>query len=343
MTESETTPILDLIQVLPPALTVPRLIEMALATCASPHTRRMYGVQLRKFIESGHPLNREGVALHIQQQRDAGLSGSTLITTMAAIRKLASEALIRGLMSQQEFSEINSVSVGRIHKSNTGVWMTIDQTKSLLSLPDRSTWYGQRDACLLAIMLGCGLRRAEMSGLKWEDYHSRDGRMCIHVKGKGNKTRTLPVPLWAQPDMDAWQVTSQTPSPSPKFYKYANITAYTREFLAHYVLGGLSPNGLYVIVQDYAKQIGLDLSPHDLRRTLAQLLRKSGAMLEQIQYTLGHENISTTVLYLGSKLELSPGVAAVDLLAISNTSSPEVLDRITMALEAERASIERNI
>lgn len=325
--------------VLPPALTIDRLIELTLATCASPHTRRMYGVQLRKFIASGHPLTREGVALHIQQQRDAGQSGSTLITTMAAIRKLINEAKVRGLLSQQEFSEIDSVSIGTIHKPNTGVWMTITQTQAFLALPDRSTWYGKRDACLLSIMLGCGLRRAEMATVNWESYHSRDGRMCIHVLGKGRKTRTLPVPLWAIPDVEAWKEASQTPGPGPRQVNHIHLSTFAAPFNTSLIMGGLSTNGLYIIVQDYGKRIGLDLSPHDLRRTLAQLLRKSGALLEQIQYTLGHEDISTTVLYLGSQLELAPGVAAVDQLKLG-PPGPGLVDRITMALEAERALME---
>ncbi len=104
-----------------------------------------------------------------------------------------------------------------------------------------------------------------------------------------------------------------------------------------YIMHGLGPDWIYNTVANYGNRIGLDLSPHDLRRTLAQLLRKSGAMLEQIQYTLGHEDINTTIMYLGSKLELSPGVAAVDGLMIN--VGDKTLDRITMALEAERQVI----
>jgi hypothetical protein len=76
------------------------------------------------------------------------------------------------------------------------------------------------------------------------------------------------------------------------------------------------------------------------------MLRKSGAHLEQIQYTLGHQNVSTTVLYLGSVLELAPGLAAVDTLKITSTRqrehclSPESADILTMHLEAERAAVE---
>lgn len=303
---------------LPPALDMDRLIDLALATCASPQTRRMYKSQLRKFISTGLPLNREGVALHLQSERDAGKSGSTLLSASAAIRKLATEAQVRGLMSKDELAQILSVPVGRTYKPNTGVWMTIAETEAFLALPDRSSFWGKRDACLLSLMLGCGLRRAEMAALEWDAYHSRDGRMCVHVLGKGNKTRTLPVPTWAVADIDAWQAVCRDMPPQPVLasIRHANLLQY-RPVDPRYVLGGVNTDWVYLTVQDYGNRIGLSLSPHDLRRTLAQLLRKAGAMLEQIQYTLGHEDISTTVLYLGSKLELAPGMAAVDLLTIS--------------------------
>lgn len=303
---------------LPPALNMERLIELALATCASPETRRMYSVQLRKFIASGLPLNREGVALHIQRERDAGKGGSTLISATAAIRKLAGEAQIRGLMSLDELNQIKSVSVGTVYKSAAGVWLTLRQVERLLGLPDRSGYWGCRDACLLSVMLGCGLRRAEMASLKWPAYHSRDGRPCIHVIGKGSKSRVLPVPEWAITDIDAWQ-TRRLTSP-PRFDADNRYLLSTRSDMNHnYITGGLAADTIHKIVYDYGQRLGVNLAPHDLRRTLAQMLRKAGAPLEQIQYTLGHENIATTVLYLGSKLELGKGLAAVDLIKLNST------------------------
>lgn len=328
---------------LPPALDMDRLIDLALATCASIQTRRMYKSQLRKFIATGLPLNREGVALHLQSQRDAGKGGSTLLSAMAAIRKLCSEAHIRGLMSTDELGQINAIPIGRTYKPSTGVWMTVEQAQAFLELPDRATYWGRRDACLLSIMMGCGLRRAEMASVPWDAYHSRDGRMCLHVLGKGRKVRTLPVPTWAYADIEAWRETITTQSPPPlKWSRWENLTPYRdggKPLDKSLIMGGLSGNLLYNLVATYGKRLDLDLSPHDLRRTLAQLMRKAGCMLEQIQYTLGHEDIATTILYLGSKLELSPGVAAVDSLKLTAGGySKSDIDRITMALEAERES-----
>jgi len=69
---------------------------------------------------------------------------------------------------------------------------------------------------------------------------------------------------------------------------------------------------IHQLVAEYAAAIGVRLAPHDLRRTMAKLLRANGAELEQIQGMLGHQSLINTQLYLGGVLELRRGKAAVD-------------------------------
>jgi site-specific recombinase XerD len=59
-------------------------------------------------------------------------------------------------------------------------------------------------------------------------------------------------------------------------------------------------DGVHALVQRYGKELGRSLTPDDLRLSLARLLRKSGAALEQIQATLGHVSMATTETYLKS-------------------------------------------
>jgi integrase len=68
------------------------------------------------------------------------------------------------------------------------------------------------------------------------------------------------------------------------------------------------------IVAEYAAALGLEFSPHDLRRTCAKLCRLSGGALEQIQFLLGHASVQTTERYLGGKQELQ--VAVNDKLGV---------------------------
>jgi integrase len=57
-----------------------------------------------------------------------------------------------------------------------GNWLTREQAKELLAVPDRSTIKGKRNYCILALLVGCALRRRELAALKLEDIQQREGR-----------------------------------------------------------------------------------------------------------------------------------------------------------------------
>lgn len=71
----------------------------------------------------------------------------------------------------------------------------------------------------------------------------------------------------------------------------------------------LSTQAVYLVVSERTKKIGLELAPHDVRRTFARLAHKGKVPIEQIQLALGHESIQTTERYLGIEqdLENAPG------------------------------------
>jgi integrase len=71
-------------------------------------------------------------------------------------------------------------------------------------LPDLSTLKGKRDRAMLALLIGCGLRRSEAAGLNVEDIQQRDGRWVISdLLGKHGRIRTVPMPGWAKV-VDVW-------------------------------------------------------------------------------------------------------------------------------------------
>ena len=62
---------------------------------------------------------------------------------------------------------------------------------------------------------------------------------------------------------------------------------------------------MYLIVKGYAEKLGIEIAPHDLRRTFAKLAHRGHSPLEQIQLSLGHESILTTERYLGVRQSLT--------------------------------------
>ncbi len=85
---------------------------------------------------------------------------------LAAVRRLAYEASDAGLLSPDLAAGIRRVKGVRKHGVRIGNWLTIDQGQMLLHAFDRTTFRGKRDYAMVAVMLGCGLRRAELAAVK---------------------------------------------------------------------------------------------------------------------------------------------------------------------------------
>lgn len=83
----------------------------------------------------------------------------------------------------------------RKHGVRLGNWLTKDQGQTLLHAFDRSTLRGTRDYAMVAVLLGCGLRRAELATVRVEDLQRREEHgVFADLIGKGGHVRTVPVP-----------------------------------------------------------------------------------------------------------------------------------------------------
>ena len=175
-----------------------------------------------------------------------------------------------------------------------GNWLSAEQGKRLLLTAAGSSLRAKRDYATLAILLGCGLRRAELTALRVEDIQQREEHWVIaDLVGKGGHIRTIPVPDWVKAGVDAWT-------------EAAGITTGTllRSInKAGRIWGtGFSPKVIWGVVKKKAKDCEIAfLAPHDLRRTCARLCHQAGGELEQIQFLLGHVSVQTTERYLGCK------------------------------------------
>ena len=177
----------------------------------------------------------------------------------------------------------------------------------LLDSPDVITLKGLRDRAILAVLLGCGLRRSECAKLTFDHVQQREGRWVIcDLIGKGNRTRTVPMPSWAKSALDEWATAAALED--------GRIFRSVRKG-GHLAGDSVSPQGIADTVHLYAGKCGLDgLAAHDLRRSFAKLAHKGGAGLDQIQLSLGHASIRTTEVYLGTEQNLT--CAPCDVLGI---------------------------
>jgi integrase len=88
-----------------------------------------------------------------------------------------------------------------------GNWLTAEEGKKLLCIETTSTLRGRRNRALLSLLIGCGLRRGEVTTLRLEDLQLREGHWVIaDLRGKGGHIRTIPVPQWVKEAVDSWTV-----------------------------------------------------------------------------------------------------------------------------------------
>ena len=219
---------------------------------------------------------------------------------LAAVRRLAYEASDSGLLSSDLAAGIRRVKGAKRLGVRVGNWLTVDQSRTLLG-KSLDSLRGKRDRTILSLLIGCGLRRAELVGLATEDFQVREEHWVIaDLIGKGKHIRTVPVPIWAKRAVDEW-VTAAGISNGAIFRRVSRLGRIWG--------AGITPKAIWHIVKAAAKRADItNLAPHDLRRTCARLCHLAGGEIEQIQFLLGHASVQTTERYLGCKQKLSQAV-----------------------------------
>jgi integrase/recombinase XerD len=157
----------------------------------------------------------------------------------------------------------------------------------LLEAPDVDTPRGLRDAAMLHVMYGAGLRVSELVTLKLGDVNLEAG--FVAAFGKGGKRRLVPLGR-----MSCELVGRYRDEVRGRHAKESEATLFLTERGR-----GMSRQGFWKLVKRYAVAAGITkpVSPHKLRHSFATHLLIGGADLRAVQTMLGHADISTTQIY----------------------------------------------
>jgi site-specific recombinase XerD len=163
------------------------------------------------------------------------------------------------------------------------------------------TLQGKRDAAMLGLPLGCGLRRSEVAKLQVERIQQRDGHWAIvDLIGKAGHVRTVPFPAWVKSAIDGWT--------GPAEIREGKLFRAIRK---NGELWGtaVTQNAVWYAVKNCAKRAGIEkLAPHELRRSCAHLCHTPGGQIEQVQFLLGHAPVQTTGRYIACRQKLGQAV-----------------------------------
>jgi site-specific recombinase XerD len=277
-----------------------------LNSLSSPRSRRNYRFAMDQFIswycsEPRLALNRTVVLRFRLYLESLGLAAATINQRLAAVRRLAYEAADSGLLSPKLAAGIRRVKGVKQLGQRSGNWLNLEQCQSLLEKSGGESLRSNRDLAMIAILLGCGLRRAELASLRIEDVQIRQGHWAIvDLVGKGGHVRTVPMPNWVKRAVDKWTVAAQVTDGRMFRAVSRHNSTWGR---------GISENVVWYVVRSCAQRLELEhIAPHDLRRTCAKLCHSNGGELEQIQFLLGHASALTTERYLGCKQNLEQPV-----------------------------------
>jgi integrase len=227
--------------------------------------------------------------------------GDPINVRLSAVRKLVGEARRNNLIGSEEAARLTDIPNISQKGTRLGNWLTREQAKELLAVPDRSTLKGKRDYVILALLVGCALRRNELAELDVATIQQREGRWVLaDLEGKGRRIRTVAIPIWVKQGINAWMTAAGIEDGRllRSVSKSGKVKGDT-----------LSDWAVWSVVEQSSKQIGIEhFGAHDLRRTCAKLCRKNGGDLEQIKFLLGHSSIQTTERYLGSEQDIEIAV-----------------------------------
>ncbi len=176
--------------------------------------------------------------------------------------------------------------------------LTVEQTRLLLALPDRTSRQGRRDATLLATLYDTAARVQELADLTVRDIRLEDPAI-LALTGKGRKTRHVPIDANTATLLAAYLAERQLDRPGcddrPVFFNQHRAK--------------LSRGGIAWILHKYQAQAadptltGAQLHPHVLRHSRAMHLYDAGVPLPYIRDILGHVDLSTTEIYARASTE----------------------------------------
>src|SRR4030095_9822765 len=284
-----------------------------LNTLTSKNSQQTYDHAITEFVEwyCSEPrlaFNRTVVLRYRISLEQRQFAPSTINLRLAAVRRIAYEPADSRLLSLELAAGIRRVKGVRRLGGRGGKSLTAEQGKRLLEATSADTLLRtKRNQAMLSLLIGCGLRRAELLGLTMNSIQLREAHWVIaDLVGKGGHIRTVPIPLWVKQAVDAWTESAQIAS--GRVFRSINK--------AGKIWGdGMTPKVLWEVVKDAATRSGIEKrAPHDLRRTCARLCHLAGGELDQIQFLLGHVSIQTTERYLGCKQKLR--IAVNDHLGI---------------------------
>ena len=259
----------------------------------SPNTLDAYLRDLQKLINY---FSSEGIDFRSVTVEQLDRFVASLLDTGIAQKSIA--RILSGMRSFYRFllmeKEIENDPTELMDSPNFGKYLpevlSLDEIDRIERAIDQTRDEGIRDHAIIETLYSCGLRVSELCELRFSDLFLEDG--YIHVRGKGQKDRLIPISQSAIDELRRWFVVRQRINARPGEEDYVFLTPLRGRHLSRITV--------FHNIKQYARMAGIEkeISPHTFRHSFATHLLERGANLRGVQAMLGHESISTTEIYL---------------------------------------------
>ena len=258
----------------------------------SVNTLDAYLTDLQKLLRY---MEREGIGFRTvsveqldqfgAQLLDSGVSQKSVGRVLAGVRSFYRFLLLEKEIEQDPTELMASPQRGLYLPTV----LTLEEIDRIEAAVDMEHDEGVRDRAIIETLYSCGLRVSELCGLRFSDLFLEDG--YIHVRGKGQKDRLVPIAQTTVEVLRQWFAQRQKFKVLPAEADYVFVTARGRH---------MSRITVFHNIKRYAEIAGIqkDISPHTFRHSFATHLVERGANLRGVQAMLGHESIATTEIYL---------------------------------------------
>jgi len=221
------------------------------------------------------------------------LASASAARAVIAVRSLHRFACAEGLTADDPARNIRPPKPPRrLPKA-----LSLEQVQAMLAVPATDNEVGVRDAALLELLYGTGIRISEAVSLDVDEVdrlvRAQAGEPApgLRVLGKGGKERIVPVGSYARAALDAYLVRGRP--------VLAAAGRGTPALFLNTRGGRLSRQSAWAILRSVAEKAGItaDVSPHTLRHSYATHLLDGGADVRVVQELLGHASVTTTQIY----------------------------------------------
>lgn len=229
-------------------------------------------------------------------ERDRGVALSSRNTRLAAIHSMFRFAAFRHPEHAALIQRVLEIPNKRRTRPLV-CFLTPTEVDAILASPDRSSWIGRRDHAILLIVVQTGLRVSELTGLRRQDVHLDP---CAHLRcqGKGRKERATPLTRLGVRVLRALLAERGGEPHQPAFPGQSGAP------LSRDAVRRLVSRHVTAAVKHCPSLADKQVSPHTLRHTCAMRLLESGTDIATIALFLGHEQLSSTNVYLHAHLAL---------------------------------------